>query len=170
MTRCALYRHFDTQGLQYVGISADPTRRMYEHKCRSEWAKETTRTEIEWHPSRDSARQAETRAIASEGPRHNSTGCEAQLLAHLASLEPVERGEGLSFGVWLKERGITQSAAAVALDQSRSYICEVCNGTKSPSLRLAVLIEDFTGGEVTVRDLADFYDHTSAAPTSRAEA
>jgi predicted GIY-YIG superfamily endonuclease/DNA-binding XRE family transcriptional regulator len=160
MTRTALYRHFDAEGrLIYVGVSANPTRRMWEHRCRTDWAAETVRSETFWYPTRPEALAAEREAIAKEMPLANATRKTDALQEYLAGLVIAERGEGRSFGAWLKARKIKQTEVASVMGEARTFINEVCNGRRSPGLRLAIKIEDFTGGEITVRDLADFYDH-----------
>jgi predicted GIY-YIG superfamily endonuclease len=67
--RTALYRHFDAEGqLLYVGISLSAVQRLAQHKTASEWFRRIARVEIEWHPCRRDAEQAERRAIATENP------------------------------------------------------------------------------------------------------
>lgn len=71
--RCALYRHFSRSGeLLYVGISVSAARRTGEHCSNSPWFRDVTRIEIEWFASRELALDAESNAIETERPRHNS--------------------------------------------------------------------------------------------------
>lgn len=159
MTRTAVYRHFDDQGrLLYVGLSADPKRRTYEHSSRSDWALEIARMDAVWFPTRELAQAAEEKAIKEESPLHNIMLCKTAIFKHMASLNKAPRGPGKSFKAWLRARGIKQIDAARAMGESPQFICNVANGDRSPGLRLALVIEEFTGGEITVRDLADFYD------------
>jgi len=61
------------RGLAYVGIAVDPGRRAVEHFRRSPWFGEVdgTEPEIEWHPNRQEALDAETEACELEHPIHN---------------------------------------------------------------------------------------------------
>lgn len=72
MTRTALYRHYDADGgLLYVGVSSSPARRMWEHRCRTDWAENTARSSVEWFQTRAAAFAAEAIAIADESPAYN---------------------------------------------------------------------------------------------------
>lgn len=72
--RCALYRHFDAQGvLLYVGITARPERRAEQHRARSRWWRFVGRSEVEWFDSSKEAAQAERDAIHAEEPVFNGT-------------------------------------------------------------------------------------------------
>lgn len=69
---CALYRVRDDRGrLLYVGISEAPLNRMAGHDRSSGWARQAAEIGIEWHPSRDDARTAESAAILAEDPIYN---------------------------------------------------------------------------------------------------
>jgi len=64
MTRTAVYRHYDAQGLLlYVGMSSNPTKRLYQHRCRSDWAHRVVRSEVDWFETREAARSEEARQI-----------------------------------------------------------------------------------------------------------
>uniref|UniRef100_A0AAU2K3A2 GIY-YIG nuclease family protein n=1 Tax=Streptomyces sp. NBC_00049 TaxID=2903617 RepID=A0AAU2K3A2_9ACTN len=68
----ALYRLRDAAGnLLYVGISDAPPRRWREHRKEMLWWREVESSEVEWHPTESSAREAEGAAIWSESPRYN---------------------------------------------------------------------------------------------------
>lgn len=71
MSQTALYRLYEGEQLQYVGVSLNPSRRIAEHKCRAGWAKCTDKTVIDWYLTRTAALQAEAKAIAYEAPRFN---------------------------------------------------------------------------------------------------
>lgn len=72
MSPCALYRVHDHQGrLLYVGISDAPLSRMAGHDRSSGWSRKAATIGIEWHSSRDDARDAESAAILAEDPIHN---------------------------------------------------------------------------------------------------
>lgn len=67
-----LYRFFDADGvLLYVGISLHGIQRMSNHQTTQPWWSSVSRTSLEHFPDRESAREAERAAIASEGPRYN---------------------------------------------------------------------------------------------------
>lgn len=69
---CALYRVRDDRSrLLYVGISEAPLSRMAGTDRSSGWAHKAADISIEWHPSRDDARTAESAAILAEDPIHN---------------------------------------------------------------------------------------------------
>lgn len=71
----AVYRFYDeTDRLLYVGIAADLRQRWIKHKRSAPWWPETRRSDIEWHPDRSSAEEAEVRAIRTESPVHNVKG------------------------------------------------------------------------------------------------
>ena len=71
--RHSVYRFFDADGnLLYVGISADPRRRLGEHRGRpSTWWWETSNITLDHYPSFEDARWAEKVAIETENPRYN---------------------------------------------------------------------------------------------------
>jgi len=70
--RTALYRLFDASGtLLYVGITNNPKKRFMTHRSEKPWWAQVDKISIEWFESRHKASKAETRAIATEGPRHN---------------------------------------------------------------------------------------------------
>lgn len=70
--RTALYRHFDATGaLLYVGISLNAVSRLAQHRMTSAWFDQIARIEIEWHPTRTVACNAERLAIQTENPLHN---------------------------------------------------------------------------------------------------
>lgn len=70
--RTALYRHFDAAGvLLYVGISDDHERRLDQHRRRKPWFGEIARIDVEYHPTREAALEAEAVAIKAEKPLHN---------------------------------------------------------------------------------------------------
>lgn len=67
----AVYRLFAEDGaLLYVGCTLNPAKRLIGHK-RAPWWGEVHRTELAWFDNRLYALVEETRAIQSEGPRHN---------------------------------------------------------------------------------------------------
>lgn len=73
--RTALYRLYGESGeLVYVGIGFDPQARMRAHAREKAWWKLVTSSEIEWHPNRQSARDAETAIIKAEKPIANIAG------------------------------------------------------------------------------------------------
>lgn len=66
-----LYRHFDRDGtLLYVGISLSAIRRTSQHKT-SGWWMRVSRIDIERHPTREKALEAERVAIQTEKPLFN---------------------------------------------------------------------------------------------------
>jgi hypothetical protein len=72
MTRHAVYRCIDAQGaVIYAGLSNNPRRRVYEHKCRADWAPQIDRVDVEWFDSREAAMAAERKAIMDDQPPQN---------------------------------------------------------------------------------------------------
>ncbi|WTW93481.1 GIY-YIG nuclease family protein [Streptomycetaceae bacterium NBC_01309] len=87
--RTAVYRLFDAAGvLLYVGISVDPQKRFKNHKHGNgrnkpkEWWPDVVTADLEWFDSRPQAETAESFAIVTEHPRHNT----AKTGAYAASL------------------------------------------------------------------------------------
>jgi DNA-binding transcriptional regulator YdaS (Cro superfamily) len=54
---------------------------------------------------------------------------------------------------YLKDNRIKQKDFAETIGVSEGYLSQICKGTHSPSLSVAVRVEDATSGAVTVRDL-----------------
>ena len=70
--KTTLYRYFDSDGqLLYVGITGDNTKRQSQHRRNSFWFGEITSATFEHFEDRESALQAETKAIQTEHPKHN---------------------------------------------------------------------------------------------------
>lgn len=72
--RTALYRLYDADDqLLYIGIAKDPKVRWQGHaqSTTSPWWTQVSRKTVTWYPSREEADEAETQAIASEGPLRN---------------------------------------------------------------------------------------------------
>ncbi len=68
----AVYRHFDQSGqLLYVGLSVNVAARTSAHSSGAEWFGSVARVDIENHPTREDALNAEAVAIVIEKPRHN---------------------------------------------------------------------------------------------------
>lgn len=71
-TPTQLYRHFDTKGLLlYVGISLRAIHRQHEHAKSKDWFAKIANITIEEFPDRDSAIEAEKKAIIHERPLYN---------------------------------------------------------------------------------------------------
>jgi hypothetical protein len=72
--RTALYRIRNAEGdLLYIGISERPEYRWFSHRKQHAWWAEVANYSLEWHDDRKAAEAAETEAIRTERPRHNST-------------------------------------------------------------------------------------------------
>lgn len=136
----ALYRHFDADGvLLYVGITGNPKRRLYEHKCRSRWAEQIDRVTVKWMPDLATARDAERIAIAKEGPLFN--GGEGP------RIEPT----GDALRDWMAASGITQEEIARQYGVTRSTASKIINGHSKAPLHFVLFIEDWSDGEVPPR-------------------
>jgi len=80
--RTSLYRHFDAAGaLLYVGIAKEPDKRAEQHRYHSPWFRFVATTDVKWHPTRESAAEAERAAIETERPIFNSTHNQANRAA-----------------------------------------------------------------------------------------
>ena len=72
VTHC-LYRFYNEETLLYIGITANPGRRIKEHKRDKGWWEGITRITLQHFGSREELAVAEVTAIQSEGPLHNVT-------------------------------------------------------------------------------------------------
>lgn len=71
---CAVYRYYDeADRLLYVGIAGNPNLRDEQHRNTSKWHRFQVRRDVEWHPTRRDAMQAEREAIRGESPVFNLT-------------------------------------------------------------------------------------------------
>jgi prevent-host-death family protein len=78
----ALYRLYDdAEQLIYVGISTQPETRWMQHATDKPWWPMVRRKEVEWHPGRSQAEQAERTAVRTEEPLYNTAGAGRSLLA-----------------------------------------------------------------------------------------
>ena len=78
MTRCAVYRCRDAAGRTlYVGITNNPKRREWEHRCRAPFAGEIATVAVEWFDSRAEAAAVEAAILADEKPEWNTYGGKA---------------------------------------------------------------------------------------------
>lgn len=88
--RVVLYRHYDPDGvLLYVGIAEKPASRMHVHARESAWALFASHAEMDWHPNRAAALEAERAAIKDEAPIfnwvHNDTARRERVKQYLVS-------------------------------------------------------------------------------------
>jgi predicted GIY-YIG superfamily endonuclease len=71
-TPTALYRLYNSKGkLLYVGITGNIKTRFATHAESKPWWPEVSRRTVEWHLTRDSAAEAEVKAIKRERPLYN---------------------------------------------------------------------------------------------------
>ena len=116
---CALYRHYDASGrLLYVGISLSAVERLGRHMSGAGWAAQIARVEVEHHPTRAAAEDAEVEAIERERPafnrRHSVRGGAARIIADLP--------EGALEGVGLSARNI-RHAKSSGLFSGLWFVC-----------------------------------------------
>lgn len=72
MTPAVVYRAWTAdRELLYVGMSANPFLRLSHHAPTQPWWAEVTEVTLEHFADLETARQAETAAIATEGPKYN---------------------------------------------------------------------------------------------------
>lgn len=82
-----LYRHWDAEGrLLYVGISLSAVQRLAAHRQSSRWYPRIKWIEIERHPTREAALEAERIAIRDEKPLCNLDHNKP----HWSTFEPVD--------------------------------------------------------------------------------
>jgi hypothetical protein len=146
--RTALYRHYDAEGnLLYVGISLSPISRTSQHAQTAEWFNDVARIDIEWHGDRKSAVDAERAAIRSEDPAFNV----ADRKPCAATFVPVLRAVSLDEWLTMQRRFGSAKDFADAVGISPSYLSDLRNRRRDPSLDVAFAIEDFTLGAVPAR-------------------
>jgi hypothetical protein len=145
MTRCAVYRHYDAEGvLLYVGMTFNPPKRMVEHRCCSPWADNVARTEIDWFATREEAAEAERIAIKAGRPAAN--------VLHLHRVKRVAVSPATALGRYINEQpprkmGDWADEFGIARTSLHGLLAEV----RSPGLSVATRIETVTGGAVPVR-------------------
>lgn len=77
-----LYRHFNKDGiLLYIGISLSAIQRLAQHEATSPWFEQISDVKIESYPDRESALDAERRAIENETPLYNIRHIESSIRA-----------------------------------------------------------------------------------------
>jgi len=138
MKRTAVYRHYNADGeLLYVGMSANPTRRLSEHNSRSGRRNEVARVDIDWFDSKEAAAAVEAQAVRELKPRDNAVGPRFQKQSKTDSY----------LSQYLIGHKITQSEFAAQIGVTQATVSRLCSG-KTPSLRLAAKIHDATAGAV----------------------
>lgn len=91
----ALYRHFDARGeLLYVGVTVDPVRRWAEHLETSIWARFAAKSYVTWHPTQETARQAERDAILWEDPVFNTCRPQPMRQVNARKIRYLKTGNG----------------------------------------------------------------------------
>lgn len=77
--RCALYRHYDADGLLlYVGISIDPEARQKAHRDGANWWRFSTTCDTDWYLTESDAATAERKAIVHEAPIFNRSAANTE--------------------------------------------------------------------------------------------
>jgi predicted GIY-YIG superfamily endonuclease len=144
MTRTALYRYFDAEGvLLYCGITSDAEKRDAQHKTSAAWIGEAARVTYQWLESREHAAALEAVAIRFEKPKHN--------IAEQAKAEPVDdAARGMALAVYLKSAGIRQADFADAIGVTQGALSKMCASEGRISIETATRIERHTNGAVPV--------------------
>jgi hypothetical protein len=93
-TRCALYRHYDDDGvLLYVGISDRPVQRGKSHARHASWVQFAARIDAIWLANRTAAEEAEVTAIRVEQPVFNVANALGDVEARISAyLDAARRG------------------------------------------------------------------------------
>jgi ribosome-binding protein aMBF1 (putative translation factor) len=116
----ALYRLFgDDDALLYIGISETFGRRWQEHARSQPWWPEVRRQSLDWHPDRQSAEDAEEKAVKDEHPRYNVTYNLGDSGTRSRPLEPRVHAILLRHGKLARklrrEHGISQADLAASM-------------------------------------------------------
>lgn len=129
MTKTALYRHFDADGvLLYVGISGDTDLRMRSHQRSVDLPAQVSRTIAEWFETRDTAIAAETASIQAEEPLFNSTN------RAFPKAAPADIGWRERLQTEVNRRRISMRAASLAAGLGQNYLREVLSDGKEPTI------------------------------------
>jgi len=146
MTRTAVYRHFNAGGrLLYVGCSHDPLGRFVGHKCKSSWAYDVVRIDVEWHATKEGALAAEAAAIKRERPPFNDTW-----RVKSKSFWPANQGH-VFICRWMKMSGFGVSYLARRLGVTQRESRKLRDGVVQIQTRKAMLICLATDGYVPLR-------------------
>jgi hypothetical protein len=158
MTRCAVYRHYDAEGaLLYVGMSGNPTVRMYQHRSKTEWARRVARSETYWFDTREEAAEVERQLIAELGPAQNAPRGRADF------------PQVTDLGRWMAGHAARPMAEwASDFDVSRPFLYDLLSGNRFPSLDVALRIRAVTDGAVTVASWGNFAAVLAAIEEERA--
>jgi predicted GIY-YIG superfamily endonuclease len=141
MTRAAVYRHYDAQGvLLYVGCSTDPIARTKSHRSKANWFDQVARIDVEWFDSKSDALAAEREQTQALSPRYlpaspdrKRRSAEPQtVLAQYIATQPKR-----PMAEWADDLGV-----------SRPMIYDLMSGERLPSLPVAKRIADATDGAV----------------------
>lgn len=133
MSQTSLYRHFDEDDkLLYIGISFSAVERLGQHAYGSAWFSSIARVEIEHFENRQTALEAEEKAIRLEKPLHNkSTGQRRHsktIKRHReASVSPIAVDMILG-----RLEGKTQAQLARELGIKASYLSDILRGKRAP--------------------------------------
>ena len=139
----AVYRQYAADGtLLYVGVSANPLRRMSEHNSKS--GRKVARIEIDWFDSRVEALAAEREAIKTEAPRDNKAGLSLHTGKCAQSTVP-------NVAAYIATRGhVTVKELAATFGVSRPFLYGLLDGTRCPSPKVALRIAKVTDNAIPV--------------------
>lgn len=140
LTPTAVYRYFNAAGtLLYVGATANPKRRAWEHGVRQRWWCDVASASFEWFADRQAAMDAEAAAIRAEKPLHNKTAMWAPWPPRLG---------GRVLRKWLHDNGVTEeqfaAATGIRVDRLRRVLSGRWEATRNQADRIATA----TGGGV----------------------
>lgn len=138
MTRTALYRHFDKEGvLLYVGISDCLSERDKQHRATAHWHNLVHHTQTMWLDDRKSARAQESIAIIREKPKHN--------IQSRADVAVSESSIGARVALIRCETGLSQAEFADLIGVKRSRLSLWECGIQRLSLSGALAINECLG-------------------------
>lgn len=144
----SVYRCYGAEGaLLYIGMTGDVTRRMIQHRCNSPWGRSVVRIEVTIHQSREEAFRVEAEEITLRSPKWNGLTVETQ--RPRKKRQPFDMAAS-SFGRALIEAGgnMTATAWAERFGVSRPYLYSLLDGSRQPSLDVAIRIASATNGAV----------------------
>lgn len=176
--RAAVYRLYDADGsLLYIGSAYDPEKRCKKHR-KQPWWPQVVRRADEWFEHRNFAYEAETKAIATEHPKHNVAGTpgytpDSNAIRRRNKLNPlrqklVRQANQAGFKVYdtLRKQGVGYADARMAGDEAIIDFLEKTGLFTDAVKRRRAALDD-PGHRATLRTLAKTFGEDPA--TARQE-
>lgn len=140
-----LYRHFDiAERLLYVGMASRAVNRLAAHRSKGRWFDDIVTVRIERFPDKDSCRDAEIKAIKTEGPIYNKK--------HTDRRERAPKPTEPKFRRWLPLYTVARLSRDLKIKQAT--VSEWMEGKSQPSEKVKIKIVDLSNGVI---QYADFF-------------